>query len=117
LREAANHFAVAVSQGDQNGLSQMNGSEDEGRLASLLASYGGRSTVPVAYDSTDRGTANVELEVTCRSGNVTIWQRFTYVSGKWTPDLGINQAQVDGSIPPASAPPSVLPAEPRPLCT
>jgi hypothetical protein len=118
LREAANHFAVALSQSDQKGLSQMNGSRDASGLASLLASYGGRSTIPVAYNSTDRGMASVELEVTCSSGNLTVWQRFTYVTGSWRPDLGVNRAQVGGTIPPAGAPPSVLPSPaPQPVCS
>ena len=63
----SNHFSVALSNGDGKVLAQMNGAKDEGRLASLLASYGGRPTVPVAYDSEDRDIANVEFAVKCSS--------------------------------------------------
>ena len=118
LREAANHFSTALSNGDENVLAQMNGGQGEGRLASLLASYGGRPTVPVAYDSRDRGIANVELAVKCSSGSQTIHQRFIYISGAWRPDLGAEQAPISGSIPSTSMPASILPsAAPQPACS
>ena len=118
LREAANHFSVALSNGDGKVLAQMNGAKDEGRLASLLASYGGRPTVPVAYDSEDRGIANVEFAVKCSSGGQTIHQRFIYISGARRPDLGADQAPIEGSIPSASVPTSIIPsAAPQPVCS
>ena len=85
LREASNQFAGAVSRGDAKALAQLNGGRDEGRLAALLASYGGIGTHSLACNEGDRGTAHVQFTVKCRFGSRTIPQRFVYISGNGGP--------------------------------
>lgn len=115
LREAANRFAVALGSSDRGSLSQM-AATDGGAMSSLVALYGGRSIGPLAYDSRDRGIADVEFTVSCDSGTATFWERFVYVSGIWKPDLSAHQPQA-GSIPPTSVPPSLFPSPtPQPSC-
>ena len=107
LREAANRFAVALRDSDQTGLTQM-AADDTTAVASLVALRGGRSTVPLAYSSSDRGIAEVEFTVNCGSGTATFWERFVYVSGTWKPDLSEAPSQQESALP-ASAPPSLIP--------
>jgi hypothetical protein len=111
LREAADHFAGLLSAGDGKALSQLNGGKDDGRLADLLASYGGIETHPLAYNSEGAGTAYVLFTVECSSGSRILHQVFIYVSGKWRPNLGDIQPPVEGPIPSTNWPTSLVPTE------
>ncbi|CAL8974556.1 hypothetical protein CELL_01818 [Cellulomonas sp. T2.31MG-18] len=115
LREAANRFAVALRDSDQNGLTQM-AAGDTTAVTPLVALRGGRSTVPLAYSSSDRGIAEVEFTVNCGSGTATFWERFVYVSGTWKPDLREGPSPQEPALA-ASAPPSHFPTPtPQPAC-
>ena len=106
LREAANRFAVALRDSDLDGLTQM-AAGDTAALTALIALRGGGTTVPLAYNSSDRGVAEVEFTVSCGSGAATFWERFVYVSGTWKPDLSEGPRQQTSALA-ASAPPSLI---------
>jgi hypothetical protein len=111
LREAADHFAGLLSAGNGEALSQSNGGKDDGRLAGLLASYGGVETHPLAYNSEGAGTAYVLFTAQCSSGSQILHQSFIYVSGKWKPNLANTEPAVEGPIPPTNWPTSLVPTE------
>lgn len=104
--------------GDAKALSQLNSGKDDGRLAELLASYGGLETHPFAYDSEgDRGNAYVQFTVKCSSGNRIFSQIFIYVSGKWRPNFANFPPAVGGPVPATSWPTTSVPTEaPQPSC-
>lgn len=118
LREASDHFAGLVSAGDVKALSELNGGKDDGRLAELLALYGGLETHPFAYDSEgSRGMAVGQFTVKCSSGSRIFNQVFIYVSGKWRPNFANISPAVEGPIPATSWPTALVPTEaPQPSC-
>ena len=117
LRESANRYAVAVTQGDRASLAQMGIPGEQDSLDGIVGTFGGHTTTPWAYSSEDRGHASVWFDVTCGQGTATLMQTFVYRSGVWRPllDTTVHSDTTFPAASPATGPPPS--PTPEPACS
>jgi hypothetical protein len=115
LRESANRYAIALTQGDRASLAQLGTPGTQVRLDAIVGTYGGHTTTPRSYTSEDRGHAGVEFDVACGPETVTLVQVFLYQSGEWRPLFDAVESSTRFPAATVSAAPPPTPA-PEPTC-